>query len=269
MSNGLASPTTPSPPNADLASQPSHENYSVYPDPTSYDSRSMAAYPREKQSSSQSPTISRPTAYHQHAPGPYESEPLTQVNGTERHSSTKRYPCRFKDSHHCDKTFTTSGHASRHSRIHTAEKAVHCDFPGCHKKFTRADNMKQHHETHYKEKSRNASKTSAAGPLTRPAGIKKREPSISVGRTSRGSSMRPEVQSHESSLYPRDDDTYSNGSEYSPRASPREPSSLDMHLFQRALPHHEALPYVQFHRRTSCGLDKLAALADVCTKRSA
>jgi len=69
----------------------------------------------------------------------------------------KRYPCRFRDSHHCEKTFTTSGHASRHSKIHTAEKAVPCSFPGCHKKFTRADNMKQHLDTHYKDKSRTSS----------------------------------------------------------------------------------------------------------------
>ncbi|POR36493.1 Transcriptional regulator NRG1 [Tolypocladium paradoxum] len=68
----------------------------------------------------------------------------------------KRYPCRYRDSHGCVKTFTTSGHASRHSKIHTAEKAVQCTYPGCQKKFTRADNMKQHLETHYKDKSRSS-----------------------------------------------------------------------------------------------------------------
>jgi uncharacterized Zn-finger protein len=68
----------------------------------------------------------------------------------------KRYPCRYRESHGCEKTFTTSGHASRHSKIHTAEKAVQCTFPGCQKKFTRADNMKQHLETHYKDKSRSS-----------------------------------------------------------------------------------------------------------------
>lgn len=68
----------------------------------------------------------------------------------------KRYPCRYRESHGCEKTFTTSGHASRHSKIHTAEKAVQCTFPGCAKKFTRADNMKQHLETHYKDKSRSS-----------------------------------------------------------------------------------------------------------------
>ena len=70
--------------------------------------------------------------------------------------SGKRYPCRYRDSHGCEKTFTTSGHASRHSKIHTAEKAVQCVFQGCPKKFTRADNMKQHLETHYKDKSRSS-----------------------------------------------------------------------------------------------------------------
>ncbi|KAF4509752.1 hypothetical protein G6O67_003892 [Ophiocordyceps sinensis] len=69
---------------------------------------------------------------------------------------SKRYPCRYRDSHGCEKTFTTSGHASRHSKIHTAEKAVQCTFHGCQKKFTRADNMKQHLETHYKDKGRSS-----------------------------------------------------------------------------------------------------------------
>ena len=81
---------------------------------------------------------------------------------------TKRYPCRYRDSHGCEKTFTTSGHASRHSKIHTAEKAVQCTYPGCHKKFTRADNMKQHLETHYKDKSRasGASKSASKSGLS-------------------------------------------------------------------------------------------------------
>ncbi|RDA92312.1 hypothetical protein CP533_3267 [Ophiocordyceps camponoti-saundersi (nom. inval.)] len=74
---------------------------------------------------------------------------------------SKRYPCRYRDSHGCEKTFTTSGHASRHSKIHTAEKAVQCTFQGCQKKFTRADNMKQHLETHYKDKSRSSASSRA------------------------------------------------------------------------------------------------------------
>lgn len=100
-------------------------------------------------------------------------------NGVLQDRGPKRYPCRYKDSHHCEKTFTTSGHASRHSKIHTAEKAVNCTHPGCSKKFTRSDNMKQHLETHNKhnkDRSRGHISTPSKT-LTRPAGIPKSLPS--------------------------------------------------------------------------------------------
>lgn len=88
----------------------------------------------------------------------YEDDGSTA--GGKSKSSAKRFPCRYRDTHACQKTFTTSGHASRHSKIHTAEKAVPCTHPGCPKKFTRADNMKQHLETHNKDKSRQSSRSS-------------------------------------------------------------------------------------------------------------
>ncbi|KAK4178853.1 hypothetical protein QBC36DRAFT_93362 [Triangularia setosa] len=84
----------------------------------------------------------------------YEEDITAHTASVERPG--KRFPCRYRDSHGCEKTFTTSGHASRHSKIHTAEKAVPCSFAGCTKKFTRADNMKQHLETHYKDKARSS-----------------------------------------------------------------------------------------------------------------
>lgn len=63
----------------------------------------------------------------------------------------KRYPCRCRDSHGCERTFTTSSHATRHSRIHTGDKNIQCTYPGCEKEFTRPDNMKQHVAIHYKD----------------------------------------------------------------------------------------------------------------------
>lgn len=69
-------------------------------------------------------------------------------------TAPKRYPCKFRETYSCYKTFTTSGHASRHAKIHTAEKTVPCSWPGCNRRFTRSDNMKQHLETHKKDKPR-------------------------------------------------------------------------------------------------------------------
>jgi hypothetical protein len=141
----------------------------------------------------------------------------------------KRYPCRYRDSHGCNKSFTTSGHASRHSKIHTAEKAVHCTFQGCQKKFTRADNMKQHLETHYKERSRSSA---AAKPtpskLTIPASFKK---PLSTGRSSRPS--RPELPPIDPGLYA----SYSAHATYLVVASPASPygSLGDMSGIQHAL----------------------------------
>ncbi|RKF76067.1 putative c2h2 transcription factor [Golovinomyces cichoracearum] len=92
----------------------------------------------------------------------YDEDSYFKRANTNEHAP-RRYPCRYRDSHHCQKTFTTSGHASRHSKIHTAEKGVSCTWAGCQKKFTRSDNMKQHLETHTKERLR-ATKTNTTTP---------------------------------------------------------------------------------------------------------
>lgn len=106
----------------------------------------------------------------------------------------KRYPCRYRDSHGCEKTFTTSGHASRHSKIHTAEKAVQCTFAGCQKKFTRADNMKQHLETHFKDKSRSSASHRHKAALT--------EARRSTSTSARSRSSGREATQWETEQYP-------------------------------------------------------------------
>ncbi|KFZ13234.1 hypothetical protein V502_06722, partial [Pseudogymnoascus sp. VKM F-4520 (FW-2644)] len=65
------------------------------------------------------------------------------VTTTVTASGTKRY-CRYDNTVGCE---MTSGHASRHSKIHR-EKCIQCAFAGCPTMFTRADNMKQHLKTH-------------------------------------------------------------------------------------------------------------------------
>ncbi|UZJ51678.1 hypothetical protein CBS101457_000998 [Exobasidium rhododendri] len=57
----------------------------------------------------------------------------------------RRYPCSHAS---CDKTFSTSGHAARHNRIHTGSKPYRCTFPGCNASFSRQDNSLQHYRTH-------------------------------------------------------------------------------------------------------------------------
>lgn len=91
--------------------------------------------------------------------------------------SQKRYPCKDPS---CDKSFTTSGHASRHAKIHEGNKPISCTFAGCPKRFTRQDNMKQHLETHRREKTRS---TAAAARTTR-----RERPSLAQRRHSLASS---------------------------------------------------------------------------------
>lgn len=93
----------------------------------------------------------------------------------------KRYPCRLSQQFNCDKTFTTSGHASRHAKIHFAVKTIPCSFEGCQKMFTRTDNMKQHLETHYKREKSSRSGHSSSSSKSR----------SSDSRSSRHSSYSP------------------------------------------------------------------------------
>ncbi|KAM5356266.1 hypothetical protein ACJ41O_002912 [Fusarium nematophilum] len=133
MSNDPASPLTPS-----IDYYPRQQSMYAIPQDYSLDPKHAAYADSSRSASYDAEMVSQP-----------RSSPMPERPG-------KRYPCRYRDTHGCEKTFTTSGHASRHSKIHTAEKAVQCTFAGCQKKFTRADNMKQHLETHYKDKSRSS-----------------------------------------------------------------------------------------------------------------
>lgn len=122
------------------------------------------------------PSAKRPSYVDRSRSGSFEDESTGPTAVSERPG--KRYPCRYRDTHGCEKTFTTSGHASRHSKIHTAEKAVQCTYHGCQKKFTRADNMKQHLETHYKDKTR-----SSASQRAQKAAIAEARRNSSAGRS--------------------------------------------------------------------------------------
>ncbi|KAI6785858.1 uncharacterized protein J7T54_006197 [Emericellopsis cladophorae] len=108
------------------------------------------------------PTVAKRPAFAESRTTSYVGEETPATSPLPEQRQGKRYPCRYRETHGCEKTFTTSGHASRHSKIHTAEKAVQCSFPLCQKKFTRADNMKQHLETHFKDRARGAASAQRA-----------------------------------------------------------------------------------------------------------
>jgi uncharacterized Zn-finger protein len=70
------------------------------------------------------------------------SSPKTSPNPTGVKRSSRRYTCQ------CGKSFTTSGHLARHTRIHTGEKNYVCPEVGCAARFSRQDNCMQHYRTH-------------------------------------------------------------------------------------------------------------------------
>ncbi|KHN93675.1 Zinc finger, C2H2-type/integrase, DNA-binding protein [Metarhizium album ARSEF 1941] len=207
------------------------------------------AHPRRSLYASDLPTkrpayvdSSRSTSYEDDAPAPSAQLPADRPG--------KRYPCRYRDSHGCEKTFTTSGHASRHSKIHTAEKAVQCTYPGCQKKFTRADNMKQHLETHYKDKSRSSASQRAQKAVLAEA---RRNSSTSRSRSSASTT----TTSHEAMQWESDAYVASTQPLASPSASSWELRTHNLPLLNR--------PAVA--RSPSSGLDALA-MAVACQEGS-
>ncbi|KAJ3204837.1 hypothetical protein HDU67_009260, partial [Dinochytrium kinnereticum] len=75
-----------------------------------------------------------------------------------------RYECQWAN---CGKTFSTSGHLSRHARIHLGFKPFECDYPGCDARFSRSDNMRMHRKTH----DRGGEKASSGMGITIPAEV--------------------------------------------------------------------------------------------------
>ncbi|CAJ2513442.1 Uu.00g015610.m01.CDS01 [Anthostomella pinea] len=197
----------------------------------------------EEYSSDKQATVKRPAYVGKSRSNSYEDDSCSgSGSGSGSHDKPgKRYPCRYRDTHGCEKTFTTSGHASRHSKIHTAEKAVQCTYPACHKKFTRADNMKQHLETHFKDKSRSSG---CSKPKSSSLSSSKRR------SVSPKSSSSP--QSHQTSVDVEMWDADQFGSE-TPLPSPGH--AWDMRGFN--------LPFMSRPNamRTSSGLDALAMIA--------
>lgn len=95
-----------------------------------------------------SPTVSASMSTISNPPSPKSSSAAAPVIKR----TSRRYTCQ------CGKSFTTSGHLARHTRIHTGEKNYVCPEAGCGARFSRQDNCMQHYRTH---QSGSASKRAA------------------------------------------------------------------------------------------------------------
>ncbi|KAI9027074.1 hypothetical protein DFJ74DRAFT_766382 [Hyaloraphidium curvatum] len=69
---------------------------------------------------------------------------------SDRPEKPKAFRCTFPG---CDKSFTTSGHLSRHRRNHAAyaDRPFACPVPGCPLRFTRTDNLRSHYRSHARQ----------------------------------------------------------------------------------------------------------------------
>ncbi|KAI9351505.1 hypothetical protein BDR26DRAFT_851185 [Obelidium mucronatum] len=92
--------------------------------------------------------------------------------GDKPQTATKRYQCL-----ECESNFSTSGHLTRHMRIHSGLKKFQCEVPGCERVFHRLDNCRQHEVAHkrrlikHRMKEIAASSKSNASAQVLPAGL--------------------------------------------------------------------------------------------------
>ncbi|KAJ2552414.1 transcriptional repressor [Coemansia sp. RSA 1933] len=106
------------------------------------------AYSQPQMHNSLHMSVPSPVSIHMPIPMPV---PCTQSVIPRTIPAKRKYVCTFAG---CGKAFTTSGHLSRHFRIHTGEKNYCCLYPGCTSRFSRQDNMMQHYRTHLSPRSR-------------------------------------------------------------------------------------------------------------------
>ncbi|KNC98177.1 uncharacterized protein SPPG_06581 [Spizellomyces punctatus DAOM BR117] len=72
----------------------------------------------------------------------------------------RRYVCEVEG---CGKNFSTSGHLSRHRRLHTGSKPHACPIPTCSSRFSRHDNMLQHYRGHVRKLEKASTKALPRG----------------------------------------------------------------------------------------------------------
>jgi len=82
---------------------------------------------------------------------PSPSEEDTSLDSPAKPLAKRKFACPV-----CTNSFTTSGHLTRHNKIHSGDKPFLCPFEGCGKKTARQDSMTQHYRMHLPKPERTA-----------------------------------------------------------------------------------------------------------------
>ncbi|EJU04145.1 hypothetical protein DACRYDRAFT_114546 [Dacryopinax primogenitus] len=129
----------------------------------------------------------------------------------------------------CLKSFTTSGHLTRHARIHTGIKPHVCPYPGCDKDCSRMDNLIQHYRVHVPREDRGRGnsfiRTCMIDLMATKAGSPSQQGKVSVERSGNSLVARKTVDIDQSSNAARSPEEVTRRSSFASRSEDRVPFS--------------------------------------------